>query len=156
MSINLYQTFKLLHILGAIIFMGNIIVTALWKAMADRTREPKVVAFGQRLVTLTDFVFTGMGAALVLITGLVMAATSAEPLWKMSWLIWGFGLFLASGVIWTAVLIPIQISQSRLARTFDSKIPDEYWRLGRLWMLFGSVATILPLLTLYFMVFKPS
>jgi uncharacterized membrane protein len=63
-----YQLLKMLHILGAIIFVGNIMVTALWKAMADLTKEPKVVAFGQRLVTLTDFVFTGIGAGLVFVT----------------------------------------------------------------------------------------
>jgi uncharacterized membrane protein len=41
-----YQLSKMLHIFGAIIFAGNIVVTALWKAMADLTRDPKIVAFG--------------------------------------------------------------------------------------------------------------
>lgn len=157
MSLTFYQTFKLLHILGAVIFVGNIIVTAFWKFMADRTREAKVVAFGQRLVSMTDYLFTGLGAALILVTGLTMAATADEPLWKARWFAWGFGLFAVSGIIWTAALIPIQVKQSSLARVFkeDGNIPDQYWRLGRLWMIFGLVATVLPLLNLYFMVFKP-
>ena len=53
-----YLVFKLVHIFGIILFLGNIIVTALWKVQADRTRDPRIIAFAQRLVTLTDWVFT--------------------------------------------------------------------------------------------------
>ncbi len=156
-DVDTYQTLKLLHILGAILFVGNIVVTAVWKARADRTGQPQVVAFAQRLVTLTDLAFTGLGAALVLVTGLSMAAGTGVFIWKVRWLAWGFALFTASGVLWVAVLIPIQIKQSRLARAFAQAdaLPDVYHRLSRLWMMVGCLATLLPLLNLYFMVFKP-
>ncbi|MEN8128993.1 MAG: DUF2269 family protein, partial [Pseudomonadota bacterium] len=49
MEVN-YLLLKLLHILGGIIFVGNIIVTAFWKIMADRTRDAGIAAFGQRVV----------------------------------------------------------------------------------------------------------
>jgi uncharacterized membrane protein len=32
-----YLLLKSLHVLGVVIFLGNIIVTAVWKALADRT-----------------------------------------------------------------------------------------------------------------------
>lgn len=67
---NTYLLLKSLHILGAVIFLGNIIVTGWWKVMADRTRNPVVIAFAQRQVTLTDFIFTGGGVVLILATGL--------------------------------------------------------------------------------------
>lgn len=51
-----YLTLKSLHILRAVIFLGNIIVTGWWKVMADRSRDLKIIAFAQRQVTLTDFV----------------------------------------------------------------------------------------------------
>ncbi|NBX00290.1 MAG: DUF2269 family protein, partial [Methylophilaceae bacterium] len=57
-----YLLLKSLHILGIILLMGNIIVTAWWKFMADKTKDPSVIAFAQRQVTLTDFVFTAPGA----------------------------------------------------------------------------------------------
>lgn len=153
-----YQLLKMLHIFGAIIFVGNIVVTALWKAMADLTKDPKIVAFGQRLVTLTDFVFTGIGAALVLATGLLMAYQYFDDFLKIKWIAWGLSLFMLSGVIWATALIPIQIKQAQLARKFaeDNHIPSEYWRLGKIWMILGIIATILPLLNVYFMVFKPN
>ena len=67
---NTYLLLKSLHILGAVIFLGNIIVTGWWKVMADRTRNPVIIAFAQRQVTLTDYIFTGGGVVLILATGL--------------------------------------------------------------------------------------
>lgn len=55
------------------------------------------------------------------------------------------------------ILIPTQIKQTQAARAFDdsSSIPDSYWRLSRRWIVWGTVATLLPLANLYFMVVKP-
>ncbi|MEO6697672.1 MAG: DUF2269 family protein [Gammaproteobacteria bacterium] len=151
------SSLKGLHILGVIVFMGNIIITGWWKAMADRHGDPKVVAFAQRQVTLTDFVFTAGGSALLLLGGLGNALWHGMDYLHIPWLAWGYGLFVASGVIWVTILIPVQIKQARMARVFayGDKIPAEYWRLARIWNVFGVLATILPLIALYFMVFKP-
>ena len=65
-----FLALKSLHILGAVAFLGNIIITGWWKVMADRTGDARIIAFAQRQVTLTDFVFTAGGAALILATGL--------------------------------------------------------------------------------------
>ncbi len=61
-----YQLYKLIHVAGGIILLGNIIVTAVWKTLADVTKEPKIVAYAQRLMTITDFAFTLVGVLLVL------------------------------------------------------------------------------------------
>jgi uncharacterized membrane protein len=73
-----------------------------------------------------------------------------------SWVKIGLALFLASGAIWAAILIPIQIAQARIARTFEGggEIPERYWRLNRLWYVWGSLATFLPLLNIYVMIEK--
>lgn len=152
-----YSLLKTLHVVGAIVFVGNITVTALWKGMADRTRVPQVVAFGQRLVTLTDFVFTATGAALVVVSGLLMLRSFVGDPWAVQWVRWGMILFVVSGVLWAAVLVPIQVQQARLARSFArvGEIPERYWQLGRLWMFVGGLATILPLVNVFLMVYKP-
>lgn len=153
-----YLVLKFLHILGGIVFVGNIIVTAFWKLMADRTREPSIAAFAQRLVNLTDFVFTSFGAFMLLITGLMMAHSISEEIMSVPWIAWGLGLFLASGLIWGLVLFPVQVKQAWLARDFRAgdRIPDQYWRLGRIWILFGTLAVVFPLVNVYLMVFKLS
>jgi uncharacterized membrane protein len=56
-----------------------------------------------------------------------------------------------------AILLPIQIKQARMAKQFSEQkpIPEQYWKLGNLWIIFGILATLLPLANLYWMVFKP-
>ena len=152
-----YLLLKTLHIVGAVLFLGNIIVTGWWKVMADRTRDPVIVAFAQRQVTLTDFVFTAGGAALLLGAGIANATLHGMDYLGIRWLAWGFWLFVVSGVLWVAVLIPIQVKQAKLAKQFahGGIIPHEYWELGRLWLVIGLIATLLPLVSVYWMVFKP-
>jgi uncharacterized membrane protein len=152
-----YNAWKTLHILGVVLFLGNIIVTAVWKMLADRTRNPPVVAYAQRLVTITDIAFTATGAILIIVAGQVMAREFGGVFSGPSWLLWGWSLFIASGIIWLAVLIPIEVMQERLARSFRDAavIPDRYWRLSRFWAVFGVIATVLPLVNVYLMVFKP-
>lgn len=153
-----YLWLKTLHLLGVVMFLGNIIITGWWKFMADRTRNPQIIAFAQHQVTLTDYVFTAGGAALLLAAGWGNAALHGMDIFSMRWLSWGFWLFNISGLIWVAVLIPIQIRQARMARQFaqGSSIPEIYWKLGKRWYLWGSIATVLPMLNLYWMVFKPN
>ena len=152
-----YEEFKMLHILGVLLFLGNIIVTGVWKYQADKSARPEVIAFAQRLVTLTDWVFTFGGVILILIGGFGMAGAGGIDIWTTSWLKLGLGLFIASGAIWAAILIPIQIAQARLARIFENggDIPERYWRLNRFWYIWGSIAIVLPLLNIYVMIQKP-
>ncbi|MBA2383609.1 MAG: DUF2269 domain-containing protein [Actinobacteria bacterium] len=150
------DTWLALHILGVVLFLGNIVVTAVWKLLADRTRNPPVVAYAQRLVRITDIAFTGTGVILILVAGQVLAGDHGGVFGPL-WLTLGWSLFVVSGVIWIGVLVPIQFMQEHLARQFahGNPIPDRYWTLGRYWASFGAIATVLPLLNLYLMVFKP-
>jgi uncharacterized membrane protein len=154
---NTYSLLKSIHIFGVILLMGNIMVTAWWKVMADRTKNPSVIAFAQRQVTLTDFVFTAPGALLAIMAGDAMAYGFMPNSWNIQWLTWGRGLFIASGIIWLTVLIPTQIKQARMAQSFANTqvIPDEYWRLSKRWQIFGAIAVLLPMANIYWMVFKP-
>jgi len=153
-----YLIAKTFHILGAVIFLGNIVVTALWKILADKTRNPTIIAYSQRLVTFTDFVFTVTGVVLIYITGKFFLSDHFQESGHTSWLNWGEGLFVLSGLLWLLVLIPVQVKQSRLASTFDDieGVPRSYRKLSTIWNSFGTIAIILPLVTLYFMVMKPA
>jgi uncharacterized membrane protein len=153
-----HEAWLALHLLGVVLFLGNIIVTAVWKVLADRTQSPPVVAYAQRLVTVTDVVFTATGVVLIIVSGQVMAGDYGGVFSGPAWLTWGWSLFIASGVIWVAFLIPIEVMQARLARGFRdaATIPERYWRLSRMWAGFGAIATLLPLANLYLMTFKPT
>ncbi len=71
---NSYLWLKVAHIVGVMLFLGNIIITGWWKNLADRTKNPQVIAFAQRQVTLTDFIFTAGGAAILLVAGMANVA----------------------------------------------------------------------------------
>lgn len=145
---------KSLHILGASLFLGNIIVSAFWKVLADRTGNYSVVRFATRLVNLTDTVFTGLGAALLLATGHLLARTHGGVL-ANDWILWSYVLFGVSGAIWIAVLLPIQFKQAKMLRESRTEdIPKEYYRLARLWSIAGALATLFPLPAIYLMVAK--
>jgi len=152
---NGYLLLKSLHILGVVLFVGNIIVTGWWKVMADRTRIPAVVAFAQRQVTATDWVFTFGGSMLVGAAGLLNALLHDMPL-STPWIAWGAGLFACSAIVWGAFLIPLQIRLGAMARDFAEglSIPESYWPLQRRWLFWGTVATLLPLAVIPLMVFK--
>jgi uncharacterized membrane protein len=154
---NSYLWLKSLHLLGVMAFLGNIIVTGWWKFTADRTRNPQVIAFAQRQVTLTDYAFTAGGATLLLAAGWADAALRGMSVFHTLWLSWGLSLFTASGIIWVAILVPIQHRQAHLACEFSvtGHIPPDYWRLCRRWLIWGTIATIFPLMNLYWMVLKP-
>ena len=153
---NTYLWLKVVHIFGVVLFLGNIIVTGWWKNMADLTKNPQIIAYAQRQVTLTDFIFTGGGVLILLVAGMLNVYLH-DMSYSAKWLNHGMAIFLASGVIWAAVLIPVQIKQANMAKVFavSGHIPDHYWKLCTTWNIFGLLATLIPLVNLYFMVFKP-
>ena len=152
-----YELLKTIHILGAILLLGNITVSAWWKVMANRTGDARIIAFAQCQVMRTDILFTLPGAVMIVVTGDFIGYVLYLNSWSIQWLSWGRILFIASGLIWLFVLIPIQVKQIRLSRAFaaGSEIPPAYWRLNRYWYAFGAIAGLLPTANLYWMVFKP-
>ena len=154
---NTYLLLKSLHIFGVVIFLGNIIVTGWWKVMANRTQNPLIIAFAQHQVTLTDYIFTLGGVLIILATGFGNVIIHKIDYTSIQWLIWGNYFFIASGIIWVFILLPVQIKQAKMVRQFSENqaIPELYWKLERIWIIFGLLATILPLVNLYWMVFKP-
>jgi uncharacterized membrane protein len=139
-----YDVFKLLHLLGVVLLVGNVTVTAIWKLYADGTRDPVIVAFAQRLVTITDWFFTFWGIVLLVVGGYGAAWLAGMDVLRDGWLVWSEAMFALAGVVWLVLLVPVQVRQARLARGFapGRAIPAEYWRLGRIWIAGGLVATV--------------
>lgn len=153
-----YGVLKILHLLGIVMLLGNVTVTAAWKFYADKTGNPVIMAHAQRLVTITDWAFTFWGIVLTVVGGYGAAWwVGLDPL-RTPWIVWAEGLFATSGVVWLVVLVPIQVRQARQARQFgrDGVIPGDYLRSGRVWLIWGLVATAPLIAAFYVMVFKGS
>ena len=154
----MYEFFKFLHILGLVLMVGNVTVTAFWKVFADRTCNTRIIGFAQWLVTVTDFTFTLTGGFLMVLGGYGAAMTAQMPLFSTSWLLYGQLMLAVSGAIWVGILIPIQIRQAGAAQDFAiiGDVPDSYKKDSRTWLIWGLISTVPLTLGMYFMVAKPT
>jgi uncharacterized membrane protein len=152
-----YFHFKFLHLLAAVLFLGNLIVSAMWKLRADRTGIPAVAAFATQLVTRTDKVFTGPAAFIVLMTGGMLPTAGGYGFGGQGWIHAGATAFVLSGLIWAFVLIPIQRKQSAMAASFGeaTELPADYLALTKRWAMWGGIASLLPVIALALMVYRP-
>ncbi|WP_431269085.1 DUF2269 family protein [Dankookia sp. P2] len=71
-----YEFWKLIHLSGMVLLVGNVTVTSIWKLYADRTRDARIIGFAQRLVTVTDWFFTFWGIVLLVV------GASPRPGWR--------------------------------------------------------------------------
>jgi uncharacterized membrane protein len=153
----MYVLLKELHVLGVIILIGNVTITAFWKVLSDLTRDPIIIANAQRIVTVSDWLFTLSGIAFIIVGGFGAVYVQRLPLFGSIWLVAGQILFVFSGSIWLGILVPLQIRQGRAALLFRSSghIPARYWRDTRLWLIWGIVATLPLIAALHVMIAKP-
>ena len=148
----MHPELKVIHLVCAALFLGNVIVSGVWALLAERTRDHAIILFSNTLVLVTDGLFTLTGAIGVVWTGHAMAnrfdGGTGHP-----WIQWSYGLLIFSGLIWLLVLVPIQLKQRALLRASNT-VCDQYWRLSRIWQIAGAIATVLPLPIVYLMVNK--
>lgn len=146
----LHDFYKSLHILGAVLFLGNIIITGVWMAVAEKSKDSKVLQFATKAVNWMDVFFTAPGAALILLTGLIQAPHHGG-VYKESWILAGLVLFSLSGLVWILLLVPAQDKLIKLSVNPNKKFYETLHR----WYFWGIIAIILPLISLLMMVFKP-
>ncbi|MEK4357742.1 DUF2269 family protein [Paenibacillus sp. FSL M7-1455] len=150
---NLWLT---LHLLGVVLFAGNIITAAFWKVRADLTKNPAAIHHAVQNVMLADYIFTIPGLFLVILSGSIMAARAGFSLEGFNWLTLSLALFALTGLLWAAILIPLQRKMIRTSAGSIEKgeISQAYRKASRSWAVFGIAATLLPIVILYLMVMK--
>ncbi len=153
-----YKWHQLLHVFGAVILLGNVIVSGVWMLLAERNKDRNTLHFAAKVVNWMDVPFTAPGVLLVLANGLIMM-----PQWGgigTSWIAVSLGLFVISGGIWIRLLLRyqerlIQLSSDSLGSGSAGELPRVFFQVLHRWYLWGTVATVLPLVALVLMVFKP-
>lgn len=153
-----YDTAKFIHIIGIVVLVGNVTATAIWKLFADRSGDARIVAFAQRLVTLTDWSLTFWGVVLTMVGGYAAAVIGKFDLLSDRWLVMGQGLFLLSGALWLGVLVPLQMRMANMARQFgaEENLPRAYIMASRTWFAVGIASTVPLIAAAWVMVAKPS
>ncbi|MCU0623953.1 MAG: DUF2269 domain-containing protein [Gemmatimonadaceae bacterium] len=126
---------KFLHVLAAVLMLGNVIVTGLWAELLWRWEGPTRFRSAARGIWWTDVAFTLGGGALLTVTGTVRAVQLGLPFWSTPWLrvgLLGLGL---STAIWLVVLLP---AQRRMLVAEGAALRAALWQ----WRLWGWLAVV--------------
>ena len=144
-----------MHELGAVLFLGNIIVSAVWMALARREGTSDALRLGIRGVLLTDALFTTPGVMLLLVNGGILATPYFRA--GAEWVMIGATLFILTAVLYFAAIAPVQRRLSKLmeATPRGAPLPEAATPLVARWFRWGGIATLLPLIILVLMVMKP-
>ena len=151
----LYSILKLVHILAVIIFIGNITAGIFWKMYAEKTKDAKTIAFTFNGIIKADRIFTMPSVAVLLIFGLGAAGGHYNIL-TAGWIFWSLVLFIISGAVFMAKVVPLQKKVYALASDTAKFNWDEYKKLAGQWNFWGTIALITPLIAVVLMVIKPA
>jgi uncharacterized membrane protein len=154
-----YLWLKLVHVLGVVMFVGNIVTGVFWHKHAERTRDARLIAHAMAGVIRSDRLFTIPGVMVILASGIFAAIQGGFPILRTGWILWTLVLFAISGLVFMARLAPLQREMHRYAESAAAKGAFDhvgYHRLSKQWDFWGAVATITPLLGLALMVLKPA
>lgn len=91
----LYLGFKLVHVAGVVLFLGNITVGVFWKSFADRYGNFAIKAYTVDAIIKADRLFTIPGIVLILIGGIGAALVGNIPFLSTGWLVWGIIVFFS-------------------------------------------------------------
>ncbi|MFZ5478606.1 MAG: DUF2269 family protein [Myxococcota bacterium] len=151
----LYAALKTAHVLAVTLFFGAGLASVLLKLHADRSGDPRAIAFAHRAVVLADWVFTIPSGILLPLTGYWMVAIAGYD-WRSGWVGWGLVLYVVAGVSWLpawGLQFRMRDAAERAARTGEP-LPAEYHRWTRIWALLGIPAFVAAVGAVWVMVAK--
>jgi len=153
-----YFLLKALHIVSVVVFLGNIITGVFWKTHADRAGDLRARAQALDGLIKADRVFTSPAAALLLISGVMLALTLHISILGTPWILWALILFGLAGAMFGIFVGPLQkkLLANVRAGLAGSWNETEYHALSKAWLRWGVAATAAPLAALILMVFKPT
>lgn len=152
-----YHILLTLHILGATVLFGTGMGIAFFMVMAQRGRDPAVIAHVAGTVVIADTIFTATASLIQPVTGYLLARMQGWPLTE-GWVVWSLVLYVVVGAFWLPV-VWIQIRLRDLARAAaanSTTLPPAYDRLYRIWFAFGFPAFFAVIAILWLMVTKPT
>ncbi len=146
-----------LHIFFAVWLMSHLIGSAFWKARAEGSGNPETVASTARALVRSDLTFMAPGIVGLLATGIWMGGITGWERFQELWLTASFLLTILLVVLWLVILMP---QQRRMARCASAVLAgedqeDQYRRASKMCSIVGGIATLIPVVVLFLMVFKP-
>ncbi len=133
-----YNVHKVLHIVGVVIFMGNMIAGPIWLMLAWFTGDQKLLAFAARTLGQADMVLTVPGVQLTLWNGIYMASVHGGVM-KAPWLREAMYLLIATSIVSTTLVLYCQEKFIHVAQEQDSAATLK-WLL--IWSFWGTLVGV--------------
>ncbi|MDG3440382.1 DUF2269 family protein [Nitrospirillum amazonense] len=154
---DLYTLVKVAHIIGAAVLFGTGAGIAFFMLMAHRTRDPALVAHTAQIVVVADTIFTASAVVAQPLTGGTLAHLAGFPIFS-GWIGLSLILYGVTGAFWLPVVwIQIRLRDlARVAARAGQPLPPAYFRLFRVWFVFGFPAFFAMLGIIWLMVTKPT
>ncbi|WP_027834514.1 DUF2269 family protein [Maritalea myrionectae] len=151
-----YLTLKWIHILSSTVLFGTGIGLAFYFFAAHRVGNLASIQFTTRMVVKGDLIFTTPSGIVQIISGLLLLNELGIPLTE-PWMSYALALFIFAGLCWLPV-VWIQIRMRDIANNVSQlqQLPEQYWRLNKMWIMLGSLAFPALILVFWLMVNKPN
>ena len=148
-----YQTVKIIHLAGLILFFGNMIAGPVWLLVAWYSGDMPLIRYAFRLLRLTDLWLTIPGIDLMVLSGISLASIYGGVT-EQSWL---YQSMLAMLALWILAL-PVIYFQEKIYRQLENPATmavDLKKNVNR-WGIWGSMVMLPAVLVFCYMVFKPA
>lgn len=152
-----YLVLKYLHVLGAIVILGTGTGIAFFMLMAHRSGDVRHIARTAETVVFGDYIFTATAVALQPVTGYLLIRESGFAATD-GWIVASLVLYAVAGAFWLPVVwIQRRMRDLACAASNDgTPLPDQYYRLFRVWFAFGFPGFGSVMLIVWLMLAKPS
>jgi len=142
--------FRVVHVAGAVLLLGNVTITGFWAAFLYRARRVVPFRLVARAILWTDLVFTVVGGIMLVISGIVLMRLRGYVLASTPWLQQGIVSLTLSAALWLGVLLPDQWRLERTDPGDDAALRTLFLR----WSVVGWTATAFLFYGLWAMVSK--
>lgn len=147
---------RYMHVMGATVLFGTGMGIAFFMVMANKSKNPALIAHVSGTVVIADTIFTATAAIIQPITGTLLALDIGWEL-TQGWVFLSLLLYIFVGLFWLPVVF-IQIklrNLARIAETQNAPLGQQYIKLYRIWFAFGFPAFFAVLAIFWLMLFKP-
>ena len=141
---------RTLHVVGAVLLLGNVTVTGFWATYLYRARGRVPFHPVARAILWTDLVFTAGGGVLLTVSGILLAMRHGLRVADTPWLLKGIGALALATLLWLLVLLPDQMRLERMEPADEQGLRRVFLR----WSVVGWTATLALFYGLWAMVGK--
>lgn len=153
----LYLPLRLLHILGAMVFLGALAVALWWKLGADRSGDAGFAARTHRRLRALDGQVMGPSVLVTFAAGYAMIRFLGGRIANHAFVLWGLILLFAALSLWYFGMRHLSETLAVLAESAEAArqpLGAEYARASATWVLCAGGALALSVLTAALMVFR--